>query len=449
MTETPVPRLVIGLAVPTTISMLITNIYNAADTFFVSKISVSASGATGIVFSLMAIFQALGFMCGHGAGANLSRLLGAKDGKGATTYTTTGFFMAMLLGLLAGSLGLAFKTPLMRLLGSTETILPEAEAYGFWILLSAPAMTCSCVLNNVLRYEGRATFAMFGLTAGGILNMLLDPLFIFALNMGTGGAGLSTALSQYVSLAILLLPFFRGQTSSKIRPSALREGIKLCGNIAATGTPNLLRQGLNSVSMALLNIKASVFGDAAIAAISIATRVVNLLFSGAIGLAQGFQPVSSFNYGARKYDRVRRAYRFTLITNIVAMAVLAGGCAAFAPRVIALFRNDEEIISIGSRALRLLCASLPFLPCSAMGSMQFQCTGEKKKAALVSSLQSGLIMIPLLLVLPELYGLNGLELCMPVSYVAAALTALPMSIIHLKQLGRESADQQKRKTGGI
>ena len=208
MTETPVNKLIATLAVPTVISMLITMIYNMADTYFVSKISVAASGATGVVLSLMAILQAFGFMYGQGAGSNISRRLGAKDIETARRYCTTAFFWALFTGGVIMLLGLLFLSPLMKVLGSTDTILPYASDYGRFILIAGPAMTTSCVMNNILRYEGMANLAMIGLATGGILNIFLDPLFIFTFNMGISGAGVATAVSQYIGMAILLSVFF-------------------------------------------------------------------------------------------------------------------------------------------------------------------------------------------------------------------------------------------------
>ena len=440
MTETPVPKLILRLAVPTTISMLITTIYNTADTFFVSKISVSASGATGIVFSLMAIFQAFGFMFGHGAGSNISRLLGAKRYDHAGEFLTTSFLLAAAVGALIGAAGLIFLEPLMRLLGSTDTILPEAEAYGRYILIAGPAMTLSCVLNNVLRYEGIAVYAMIGLTSGGILNMILDPIFIFVLGMGTGGAGLATALSQYISLFILLLPFLRGKTTTRIAFRKFRLSGAVVSNICLTGLPSLLRQGMNTVSTAILNIQASAYGDAAIAAFSIVSRVSGLLFSLALGLGQGFQPVSAFNYGAGKFRRVRKAFLFTISSGVAILAVFCAVCGVGAGRIVMLFRDDEAVVSVGARALRFACCGLVFLPFSAIGSMLFQSTGNKRNAIILSTLQSGAVYIPMLLILPALLGLTGLELAQPTAYFIAAVIALPVLLSFLKDLnGREAS----------
>ena len=300
MTETPINKLIASLSVPTVISMLITNIYNATDTYFVSKISIAASGATGVVFSLMAILQAFGFMFGHGSGSCISRHLGAQDIEKAKRYSSTGFFLSLIAGAIIMVLGLLFIDPLMTFLGSTETILPYARDYGFYILLSGPAMTASCVINNILRYEGMAALAMVGLTSGGILNIILDPILIFACDMGIAGAGLSTAVSQYISLAILLIMYYRGAAQSKMKMRFITLKPKFVWEIIATGLPSLVRQGLNSVSNMVLNIQAAPFGDACIAAMSIVAKVSNLLFSVCVGIGQGFQPVSSFNYGAGK-----------------------------------------------------------------------------------------------------------------------------------------------------
>ena len=434
MTETSVRPLILRLAVPTTISMLITNIYNTADTFFVSKVSVSASAATGVVFALMAVFQAFGFMFGHGAGSNVSRLLGARKEEYASEFTSTSFFLAMLTGILVGLLGLLFINPLMVLLGSTETILPEARAYGKYILLAGPAMTCSCVLNNILRYEGRAAFAMIGLTTGGILNMLLDPLFIFTFRMQTAGAGLATMVSQYISLLILLIPFLRNQTATRVSIRRFTKDIRVVGNILATGLPNLLRQGLTSISVTILNNQAAVYGDAAIAAFSIVSRCANLLFSFALGIAQGFQPVCAFNFGAGKYSRVRDAFRFTILMAVSLVGIFSIGCWIFAPQVISLFRSEEEVLAIGSRALRFTCCGILALPFSSIGSMFFQSVGRRKNAILLAALQSGAVFIPLLILLPFLVGLTGLELSQPLSYVIAALISVPLCVRLMKEL---------------
>ena len=408
MTETPVPKLIITLGIPTIISMLITNIYNMADSYFVSQISLSAGGATSIVFGVMAILQAFGFMFGHGSGSHISRMLGSKHTERASQYASTGFFWALVTGMLILIGGLIFIEPLMRLLGSTDTILPYAIEYCTYILIAAPAMTGSCVLNNILRYEGKATLAMIGLTTGGILNMLLDPLFIFAMKMDISGAGLATALSQYISFGILLSMFVRGKTECVMSRRFIARDFKTVFDIILTGLPSLARQGLNSVSTMVMNAMAKPFEDAAIAAMGYVGRTSNLIFSIGIGIGQGFQPVSGFNYGAKKYSRVKKGTLFTLFFGMVLIGVISGICFVFAPQIISLFRKDTEVVQIGSEALRIQCVFLLFFPATMVVNMLFQSIGKSIPALIISCLQSGLIFIPVCMILPRFYEIRGI-----------------------------------------
>ena len=438
MTETPVARLVLALGIPTTISMLITNVYNMADSYFVSKISVSAGGATGIVFGIMSILQAFGFMFGHGAGSNISRLLGTRETDRASRYASTGFFWSMVCGLVVMMVGLIGLTPLMRLLGSTETILPYAKDYGRWILIAAPAMTASCVMNNVLRYEGRAIFSMIGLTLGGVLNIILDPIFIFIFDMGISGAGLATALSQYISFGVLFAMFLAGKTQSKLHPKFITKEFFIIKDIIITGLPSLARQGLNSVSTMVLNTQAKVFGDAAIAAMSYVARTSSLIFCVGLGIGQGFQPVAGFNYGAKKYSRVKSSAMFTLVFGMGFMGLISAGCFIFAPEIIGFFKNEPTVIEIGTQALRIMCVFIMFLPVSVVATMLFQCVGKNGSALVLSCLQSGLLFIPLCVVLSRIFGILGIQLAQPLAYFLAAFAALPMLIVFIKRLPKDA-----------
>ncbi len=429
-----IPKLIISLGIPTTISMLITNIYNMADTYFVSQISLSASGATGIVFAVMAILQAFGFMCGHGSGSNISRSLGRKDEENASRFASSGLFLSFCISLVLMIAGLVFLEPLMRLLGSTDTILVEAMNYGRFIFLAAPAMVMSCVCNNILRYEGRAVYAMVGLTFGGILNMMLDPILIFVFHLGISGAGIATMVAQYLSLFILLIPFFRNRTASRLRLSYISRNIDTFINIIVTGSPSLARQGLNSISTAMLNMMAKPLGDAAIAAMSVVGRVSNMLFSLSLGIAQGFQPVSSFNYGAGDYKRVKESTVFTIGFGTALIAVLCTLAFINAPLIISLFRSEELVIEIGSAALRLMCFGLLLLPTVSVTNMLFQGIGESKKALFVACLQSGAFFIPLVVILTRAFGVNGLICATPLSYLMAFSVALPMVVKFMRNL---------------
>lgn len=434
MTQTPVAKLIITLGIPTTISMLITNIYNMADSYFVSQVSLSAGGATNVVFSIMAILQAFGFMFGHGAGSNISRMLGSRHMEKASQYASIGFFGALLSGFVIMIGGLAFLKPLMYFLGSTETILPYAMDYARWILIAGPVMTASCVLNNILRYEGKATLAMVGLTTGGILNMILDPLFIFKLDMGIAGAGLATALSQFVSFLILISMFLMGKTQSVIALRYLKWDLKALGDVIRTGLPSLARQGLGSASTMVLNRAAKPFGDAAIAAMGYVSKTSNLIFSTGLGIGQGFQPVAAFNYGARKYSRVKKGSWFTLSFGMAVIGVISAGCFVFAPQIISLFRKDADVIKIGGEALRIMCVFLICLPVSVVGNMLFQSIGKSLTALILALLQSGMLFIPLCLLFSHWFGMWGIELAQPIAYFISASVSLPITAHFLRHL---------------
>lgn len=438
MTETPVSKLILKLGVPTTISMLATSLYNMADTFFVGTLGTSASGAVGVVFGLMAILQAFGFLFGHGAGSILSRKLGARDTDSATRAASTGFFCSLLCGAGILIFGLLFLNPLMRLLGSTETILPYARTYSTFILLAAPIMTGSFVLNNILRYEGRALFSMIGLTIGGVLNIFGDWLLIRHFHMGIEGAGISTAVSQLISFCLLLSPFFRGKTQSKLSLRAALGSISLIPQVIATGFPSLMRQGLTSIATMMLNWQAGVYGDAAVAAMTIVARICFFVFAVGLGIGQGFQPVCSFNYGARKYSRVRKGFFFTLAVSEVFLGILAIAGMLLSSHLIGFFRDDPEVIVIGTFALRVQLAALFFQPLTLCANMMFQSIGANIQATFLSVLRSGLYFIPLILILPMFIGLTGVQIAQTVSDILAFVTAIPFILWFLRRLPEDN-----------
>lgn len=434
MTQTPVPALVVQLSVPTIISMLATNIYNMVDTAFVGQLGNSASGAVGIVFGFMAILQAFGFMFGQGAGNMISRKLGMKDEESASALASTGFFLALCSGVVIGIIGLIWLNPLVMLLGSTRTIAPYAETYISCILVAAPFVVSSFVMNNILRYEGMAVLGMIGLLTGGILNICGDAVFMFGFHMGIFGAGLSTALSQVVSFCILLSMFLTGKTQCRLSIHRITLDWRQLLDIVETGLPSMLRQGLTSFTTVLLNGQAKVYGDVAIAAMSIVSRIIMFVFSIVIGIGQGFQPVSGFNYGAGKYSRVRKAFRFTLILSEVVLIMVTVVVMLCSNDLIQLFRDDVQVVEIGTRALRLQCIALLFLPVSMVTEMQLQSTGQKFSASLLSSLRSGVYFIPVLLLLAKYRGLAGIQEAQPLAFVLSFFTSLIFAVWFFRRL---------------
>ena len=434
MTRGPLTPLIIRLAIPTTISMLIGALYNLADTFFVSNLGTSQSGATGIVFTLITIIQAFGFMFGQGAGSNISRRLGARDVESASRFASSSFFFALALGVVIGIMGLVFLDPFMTALGSTKTILPYSRIYGAYILIAAPAFMTSFVLNNILRFEGRASIAMTGMLAGAILNTVLDPVLIYLAHMGIAGAGLSTAISQYISFFILLSLFIMGKTQSKISVGYISKRRDDYVNIMVTGFPSLLRQGLNSVSSMLLNIQAAAFGDQAIAAMSIVSKCCMIIICISIGIGQGFQPVAGFNYGAGKYKRVREAYLATLKLALVAVGIFVAAGLIFSGNMVSYFSKDPEVISIGTFALRAQLIAIFIAPVNMCSNMLFQSTGNSGLATITAAFRSGICFIPLIIILPGIAGITGVQMAQPIADALASAIVVPFVVGFFKKL---------------
>ncbi len=431
MTETPVSRLILNLGIPTTISMLITNIYNMADTYFVGTVGESAQAATGVLFTVQAIMQGIAFMLGHGGGTFIARALADKNTEEATKYISSAFFVGGILGLLITCFGLIFLEPMVRFLGSTETIVPHAMDYGLWILLAAPFIICSFILNNALRYEGKAFYAMFGLTAGGILNIFGDYILVMKLGLGVYGAGLATALSQIVSFVILLFLYLR-MAQSTIRFKSVSRDIKLYFTIARVGFPSLIRQGLTSVTNGLLNNLTKPFGDAAIAAMSVVSRYSNFLMCVGLGMGQGFQPVASFNYQAKKLDRVKNGLLFTTAFGLIFIGAMSTISIIFAEPIISIFQKHPEVIRIGSAALRFTAVGMMFMPFSVPVNMLYQSIQQPTISSILSLIRSGAVTIPMLLVGVPIWGLPGIQIAQPTADVVAGLISIPFIIRFVK-----------------
>ena len=449
MTETPISRLIPSLAIPTIISMLVTSIYNMADTFFVSRISTSASAAVGVSYSLMAMIQALGFTLGMGSGNYLSRVLGSRDEEKAERIASTGFYTAIFVGLVFAAVCLPNLDLLVRLLGATDTIAPYAKDYAKYILMAAPVMTGALSMNNLLRFQGLAVYSMIGITTGGILNMILDPILIFGLNLGISGAALATALSQCISFGILFFQSLLRKDCVHLKPGKITLSLSLYGEILHGGIPSLCRQGVASIATAALNVAANPFGDAAIAALSIVsrymmfivTRITQFANSIVIVFGQGFQPVCGFNFGAKRYDRVLEAFWFCVKVAVVFLVTLSVVSFVGAPQIMRIFRKEDlDVIEIGTWALRFQCVTLPLSAWIVMSNMMTQTIGYGFRASLVAAGRQGLFLIPALFVLPVKFGIRGLQLCQP---VADALTFV-LGVVIVLGILRELKEKQEQ-----
>jgi len=432
MTQTPVSRLIVSLGIPTTISMLITNIYNMADTYFVGTLGESAQAATGVLFTVQAIMQGIAFMLGHGGGSFIARYLADKNIRGASKYISTAFFTGGIVGVLIMILGLVFLEPLVLFLGSTQTILPHAMDYGKCILCAAPFIICSFVLNNGLRYEGKAFYAMFGLTAGGILNIFGDYLLVMKLNMGVLGAGIATAVSQVISFLILLYMYLR-MAQSKISLRYVSKEWMTYLSICRVGLPSLIRQGLTSVTVGLMNNVTKPFGDAAIAAMSVVNRYSSFLMCVGLGMGQGFQPVASFNYQAKEYDRVKKGLVFITCFGLIFIGSMSALSVAFAEPIVTIFQKNEDVIAIGASALRFSAFGMIFMAFSVPVNMLYQSIQQPTISSLLSLIRSGAVTIPFLLAVVPFLGLPGIQIAQPFADIVAGLISIPFILRFLHQ----------------
>jgi putative MATE family efflux protein len=434
MTTQPVEKLVCKMAGPTIVIMMVSAMYNMADTYFVGFLGTSAIAAVGVSFSLMAVIQAIGFFFGHGSGNSISRMMGAQNTGDAEKMAATGFFSAFITGLVFAAAGLVFLTPLARFLGATDTILPYVRTYLQFILLGMPFMTSSLVLNNLLRFQGSAFIGMIGITGGAVLNIILDPLFIFGFGMGLKGAALATMISQIVSCVLLFIIGNTEKQTIRITPRNFSIRRETYWEMFRGGIPSLLRQGLLSLSTVFLNRAAGIYGDAVIAAIAIVNRIFLMAFSALIGWGQGFQPVCGFNYGAGRYDRVKKAFWFCVYTATAVLSVLGVVAFIFAPQIIAVFRkNDPEVISVGSFALRAWSLVLPLSAWIVMNNMMLQTMGKALAASILAFARQGLFLISFLLILVPFLGVRGIQLCLPLADFCTFLLALPLGISALRK----------------
>lgn len=433
LTQAPIHKVIPTMAAPTIISMLVTSMYNIADTFFVGQIDTQSTAAVGIVFAVMAIIQAVGFLFGQGAGVTIAQELGARDVAAARKMAATSFVYAVVAGVLITVAGLVFLRPISLALGSTPTILPYTERYMRIILLGAPFITASMTLNNQMRFQGNASMAMIGIVSGAVLNVVLDPILILGFNMGVAGAAIATVSGQAFSFLLLMYMSRKGE-NIRINLRNFAPTRKIIIDIMRGGTPSLTRQALGSLATICLNVVASKYGDAAIAGMSIVTRITFFVYSVIIGIGQGYQPLCGFCYGAALYGRVREGFWFCVKIGTAFLVVCAVLGFYYASMIVGIFRDDPDVIAIGTAAFRWQLVSYPLGAFMMMGNMLMQTIGKALKANIAAGSRRGLFFIPFIFILPRFFGLTGVEMCQAVSDVCAFALTVPLVYSELKKM---------------
>ncbi len=442
MLTEPIGKLLFQKAWPTVIIQLITVIYNTADTYFVAKIDTAASAAVGVVFSVMAVIQAVGGSIGMGATSLISPMLGQKRVDDASTVGTSAALMSVIAGAAIGALGLIFLRPLTVLIGARGEVVPYAEQYARFILIAAPFMTSAFVLNNIMRSEGQALYSMIAMISGGVLNLIVDPLLIFGCKMGIAGAALATMLSQMTSFFIMAVIFLRDRSIVKLRPKYIGRKPAVYLLIVRMGVPTLFRQGMASLSSALLNIQAAPFGAAAVAAISIANKLYMFVRHIVLGIGQGFQPIAGYCFGAKRYSRVKRVFWFATAAATVICLGIAVSVFFFREPIMAWFRDDPDVVRIGSLMLRFLCITIPLMGFSTYVNQLYQSLGFAVGATVLASCRQGIFFVPLVFLLPALFGLDGIVAVQAGADLLTFLISIPFLLrFFRKQLGAPDATE--------
>lgn len=439
MIESPLESLILRMSIPSVISLLITSVYNLADTYFVGRLGTSATGAVGIVYPLMTLNLALGLMFGKGTGTLMGRQLGRKQISEAKQTAIQGLvYVLILVGVLA-VLGLIWIQPLVELLGATESMHDYTVVYARYILISMPFKAAANCLSCILRFQGFSRQSMYGLGSGAVLNIILDPLLMFGLGMGFAGAGIATMIGEIVSFCVLL---WLCRTGDGVQISLRDFSFSLDGlrDIVGGGFSSLLKNGLSSIASVLLNRAARPYGDAVIAAFIIVNRLVHVCQQIYFGIGEGFQTVCSYNYGAKQYQRVRKGFWYCLKLGAALLLVIA--VAFLIPeKIVGLFRKgDAEVIRYGAWILRAHMATLSLLPVCATGFVMLQGIGKNKDATIIGSGRQGLFLVPLILILPYFWGLPGLIAVQPCSDILSALLGIWILRRNLRELAQQELE---------
>ena len=442
MLNEPISRVIPKMAVPTIVAFLITSIYSLADTYFVSSLGTNATAAVSVNASLDQLIMMCGSMVAMGANSYIARLLGEGDEKKASQVLSTSFFAAFFLGVLLLVFGSLFMTPMVRLLGATPTCEQYSIDYATYVLLAAPFMASNFVMNQCLRSEGSATLSMVGMGIGGVLNIILDPIFIFGLNMGVAGASLATAISKWVSFAILIFPYITRRSLLHLSIRNFRPTRDIVTKVVSVGSSSLFRNGLNVISAILLNRIAGGISDSVLAAVGVTNKIMMFPFCIILGFGNGFQPVAGFNWGAKRYDRVQESYRFSSRVSLIGSVIMAVLIAVFCDQLIVLFAGtDDYMRRIGGFCIFVQCIALPVHAWVAMVNMLCVGLGNAKGAFWLATARQGTCFIPILFPLARFFGEYGIASVQAVADIISVGLAIPIAISMTRKIKKAQQEQ--------
>ncbi len=439
----PISRVIPKMAIPTIVAFLINSIYSLADTYFVSSLGTNATAAVSVNSSLDQLIMMCGSMLAIGANSYIARLLGQGDEKKASQVLSTSFFTAGGLGLLLLIFGSIFMRPMVQLLGATPTCEQYSIEYASYVLLAAPFMATSFVMNQCLRSEGSATLSMVGMGFGGILNCVLDPIFIFGFDMGVAGASLATAISKVVSFSILIFPYITRRSLLHLSIRNVRFSKDIVSTVVSMGSSSMFRSGLSVVAAIILNDLAGNISDSVLAGIGVCTKIMMFPFSIILGFGSGFQPVAGFNWGARQYGRVEECYRFASKVALIGSIIMAAFVAIFADQIILIFAgSDPEMRAIGRWCMWSQCLALPIHGWVAVVNMLCVGLGNAKGAFLLSTARQGTCFLPILYPMAWLMGAYGIASAQALADILTLILAIPMMIAMSRKIRTAMVSQQ-------
>lgn len=438
MGEEKIQSVLFKLALPAIIGLLVNAIYNIVDTIFVGKLGTSAIGAASVAFPLFLLIGAFGLTFGIGSASYISRLLGQGNKVESDKTASTAFITSLVFGVVFTFVGLYFLEPILRLFGATDTIMPYAKDYSRILVFGSIFTMINMTMNNLLRAEGSAKFSMIALSTGALINIILDPIFIFTFDMGIVGASTATVLAQIISSIMLLSYFLSGKSYIKISLKYFTFSKKIYSEMMKIGIPTFIRQSLSSIAMGLINSAAMPYGDAAVASMGVTLRVFSLGMMVIFGYSQGFQPVAGFNYGAKKFDRLNESIKISLKWTTIFTTIVAIISMIFAESIITMFSTDPKVIEIGSRNLRAISLLFPLFGFQNVYATLFQALGRGIEAGILSLSRQGIFLIPAILILPRIFDLSGVIFSQPFADLCTIIVTSILAVKITKELKEEA-----------